>query len=130
MLLRGGRQLWNSTAVCNRQPTEHAASGDFDPHLFNVQGRSFLVLPTLHDFGTVRRLHLSRGVRADGAQDDGAVLVPCSHQRFCASCAARVEEEARGWLPSLSHSNQHGAASLFGYIRVDVLVNFDATLYF
>jgi len=22
-------------------------------------------------------------------------LVPCGHQRFCASCAARVEEEAR-----------------------------------
>ena len=29
-------------------------------------------------------------------RDARHALVPCGHQRFCASCAARVEEEARG----------------------------------
>ena len=29
-------------------------------------------------------------------RDARHALVPCGHQRFCASCAARVEAEARG----------------------------------
>ena len=29
-------------------------------------------------------------------RDARHALVPCGHQRFCASCAARVEEEVRG----------------------------------
>jgi len=31
-------------------------------------------------------------------RDPRHALVPCGHQRLCASCAARVEEEARGCL--------------------------------
>jgi len=46
-------------------------------------------------------------------RDAHHALVPCGHLRFCASCAAWMEAEARGpWLSSLSHSYHLGAASV------------------
>ena len=41
-------------------------------------------------------------------RDARHALVPCGHQRFCASCAALVEEEARG----CPLCRNHGAASV------------------
>jgi len=39
-------------------------------------------------------------------------FVPCGHQRFCASCVAHLEQQARGCPMDLPVRDYHGSASL------------------
>ena len=44
--------------------------------------------------------------------DARLAFVPCGHQRFCASCVAHLEQQARGCPMDLPVRDYHGSASL------------------